>query len=92
MSSAKPVIGPMAHHFKLSTSQAPIVEQDKEYMKIVPYASAVDSLMYLIVCTRLDLSYSVSLVSRFMANPGEEHWRAVKWILRYLKEPQIQVL
>lgn len=41
--------------------------------------------MYLMMCVRPDLAYSVSLVSRFMANPGEEQWRAVKWILRYLK-------
>ncbi|KAH9779745.1 hypothetical protein KPL71_007826 [Citrus sinensis] len=25
---------------------------------------------------------SISLVSKFMSNPGKEHWRAVKWILR----------
>ncbi|KAK9733789.1 hypothetical protein RND81_04G092600 [Saponaria officinalis] len=37
------------------------------------------------VCTRPDLAYSVSVVSRFMHNPGKEHWEAVKWILRYLK-------
>ncbi|WVZ69502.1 hypothetical protein U9M48_018276 [Paspalum notatum var. saurae] len=28
-----------------------------------------------------DLSYAMSLVSRYMANPGKEHWNAVKWIL-----------
>ncbi|KAH9704893.1 Integrase catalytic domain-containing protein [Citrus sinensis] len=34
---------------------------------------------------RPDLSYAVSLVGRFMSNPRKEHWRAVKWILRYLR-------
>eukprot|EP00253_Pinus_taeda_P025652 PITA_25652 len=24
-------------------------------------------------------------IKRFMENPGEEHWRAVKWVLRYLR-------
>lgn len=24
-------------------------------------------------------------VSRFLSNPGREHWNAVKWILRYLR-------
>ncbi|GAA0155218.1 transmembrane signal receptor [Lithospermum erythrorhizon] len=27
----------------------------------------------------------LSQKSRFLANPGREHWKAVKWILRYLK-------
>lgn len=54
-------------------------------MRKVPYASAVGSLMYLMVCTRPDLAYYVSMVSRFMSNPGEKHWLAVKWILRYIK-------
>ncbi|WVZ89612.1 hypothetical protein U9M48_035991 [Paspalum notatum var. saurae] len=47
--------------------------------------NAVGSLMYAMVCSRPDLSYAMSLVSRYMANPGKEHWNAVKWILRYLQ-------
>jgi hypothetical protein len=27
----------------------------------------------------------VGVVSRYMNNPGKEHWEAVKWILRYLR-------
>ena len=41
--------------------------------------------MYAMVCTRPDLAHAVSTVSRYMANPGREHWNAVKWIFRYLK-------
>ena len=51
----------------------------------VPYASAIESLMYAMVCTRPDIGYAVGVVSRLMSNPGKEHWNAVKWILRYLK-------
>ncbi|XP_073125339.1 secreted RxLR effector protein 161-like [Henckelia pumila] len=36
------------------------------------------------VCSRPDLAYAISVVSRFMANPGTYHWEALKWILRYL--------
>ncbi|KAK5773528.1 hypothetical protein PVK06_049834 [Gossypium arboreum] len=56
-----------------------------EYMSHVPYSSAVGSLMYAMVCSRPDLSYAVSAVSRYMANPGKEHWKVVQWILRYLR-------
>ena len=41
--------------------------------------------MYDMVCTRTDLAYTVSLVSRFMSDPGKQYWEAVKWILRYLR-------
>jgi hypothetical protein len=27
----------------------------------------------------------VGVVSRYMNNPGKEHWEEVKWIIRYLK-------
>ncbi|CAM8895784.1 unnamed protein product [Rhodiola kirilowii] len=37
------------------------------------------------VCTRPDLAYSVSVVSRYMATPSKAHWHAVKWLLRYVK-------
>ena len=54
-------------------------------MSKVPYASAIGSLMYAMVCTRPDIAHAVGVVSRFMSRPGKQHWEAVKWILRYLK-------
>ena len=51
----------------------------------MPYASVIGSLMYAMVCTRLDIAHLVGVVSRFMSRPGKQHWEAVKWILRYLK-------
>jgi hypothetical protein len=37
------------------------------------------------ICTRPDLAQALSIVSKYMSNPGKPHWQAVKWILRYLK-------
>ena len=54
-------------------------------MKDVPYALVVGSLMYAMVCTCPDIAYAVGITSRFLANPGKEHWVAVKWIIRYLR-------
>uniref|UniRef100_A0A2N9ID98 CCHC-type domain-containing protein n=1 Tax=Fagus sylvatica TaxID=28930 RepID=A0A2N9ID98_FAGSY len=85
MLDAKPVSTPLANHFRLSGSQCPKNEEEIENMSKVPYASAVGCLMYAMVCTRPDLAHAVSTVSRYMANPGREHWNAVKWIFRYLK-------
>ena len=54
-------------------------------MSRVPYASAVGSLMYGMVYTRPDIAHAVGVLSRFMSNPGKEHWTAVKWVFRYLR-------
>uniref|UniRef100_A0A2N9HLL9 Reverse transcriptase Ty1/copia-type domain-containing protein n=1 Tax=Fagus sylvatica TaxID=28930 RepID=A0A2N9HLL9_FAGSY len=61
-------------------------------MSKVPYASAIGSLMYAMVCTRPDIAHAVGVVSRYMSNPGKQHWEAVKWILRYLKEAEYVVV
>jgi hypothetical protein len=41
--------------------------------------------MYAMLCSRPDLAHAMSVVSRYMANPGKEHWNAVQWIFRYLR-------
>uniref|UniRef100_A0A2N9GJC7 Integrase catalytic domain-containing protein n=1 Tax=Fagus sylvatica TaxID=28930 RepID=A0A2N9GJC7_FAGSY len=65
------------------------IHRDREGKKAVVVSEKlhqeVGCLMYAMVCTRPDLAHAVSTVSRYMANPGREHWNAVKWIFRYLK-------
>jgi hypothetical protein len=36
--------------------------------------------MYAIVSSRPNLSYAMSLVSRYMANPGKEYWKVVQYL------------
>lgn len=50
----------------------------------VPYASVVDSLMYVMICARLDISH-VNVVSRRISNHGKTHWQSMKWIMRCLR-------
>ncbi|GKE00686.1 retrotransposon protein, putative, ty1-copia subclass, partial [Tanacetum coccineum] len=47
----------------------PVRDYDVERMSKVPYANAVGSLMYLMLCTRPDITYVVSVVSRYLVNP-----------------------
>ena len=54
-------------------------------MSKVPYALAIGSLMYAMVCTGPDIAHTVRVVSRYMSNPDKTHWEAVKWIMRYLR-------
>ncbi|GJU97609.1 zinc finger, CCHC-type containing protein [Tanacetum coccineum] len=61
---------PLGAHFKVSLNDCPSSDWDVERMSKVPYANVVGSLMYLMVCTRPDIAYAVSIVSRYLANPG----------------------
>ena len=54
-------------------------------MTKVLYFSVVESLIYAMVCTRLDIAHAVGVVSRFLKNLGKEHCEAMKWILRYFR-------
>ena len=85
VNDAKPRTTPLANHFKLSNEQSPKTAEERDHMALVPYASTVGSLMYAMVCTRPDIAHAVGVVSRYIENPGKEHWEAVKWLLRYLR-------
>ena len=47
----------------LSESMSPPGEEDRKEMSMVPYVFAVGSLMYVILCTRRDITYAVNFVS-----------------------------
>ena len=51
---------------------------------ITLYKQIAGSLMYL-TATRLNLMFVVSLISRFMVCPTQQHFAAAKRVLRYLK-------
>ena len=85
MSDSKPVKTLLTNHFRLFKDQCPETDEEKDFMAKVPYASSIESLMYVMVCTRLDIAHVVKAVSRFMSNPRKQHWEVVKWILRYLR-------
>ena len=57
----------------------------REKVDITKYREVIGSLIYLMTCTRPDISYSVGLLSRFMQEPKEWHWRFFKRLLRYIK-------
>jgi hypothetical protein len=53
-------------------------------MACVPYAIIVGNLMYVMVCTRLDISHAVGVLRRYMSTPGKQHWTVVKRVFKYL--------
>ncbi|KAL0433758.1 UNVERIFIED_CONTAM: hypothetical protein Slati_2710100 [Sesamum latifolium] len=77
---------PMKHGVKLSKKQSPKTNEEVKRMSNIPYASAVGSIQYVVQCTRPDVAYALSVMSRYQACAGEAHWGAVKSILKYLKK------
>ena len=69
MQECKPVKVPIPIGVRLSAKQCPKTQEKEEDMSHVPYASAVDSLMYPIVCTRPDIAHSVLVLIRYMSKP-----------------------
>ena len=61
-------------------------------MSKIPYASAIGSIMYAMLCTRPDVSYALSITSRYQSDPGESHWTTVKNILKYLRRSKDMLL
>ena len=80
MLECKPVATPMdakASYDKLS-------DEDERFDRTT-YQQAIGCLTYLATHTRPDISASVGILSKFMADPGPTHWSGVKRILRYLQ-------
>ena len=76
---------PMVHWKHLSKSMCPKTIEERKRMSKIPYASAIGSIMYAMLCTKPDVSFALSVTSRFQSIYGEEHWAAVKNILKYLR-------
>ena len=92
MSNAKSIQALIAQHFKFSVKLAPSFDRKRKDMERFPHASVVRSIRYFMACTRPDLVYASSLISRYMADLGKSHWEAIKWVLRYLKSTSEYVL
>ena len=49
-----------------------------------PYREMIGSLIYLMHCTRPDLAFTVTLLSRFMQKPTKMHFKLGRTVLQYL--------
>ena len=65
MQNSKKWLLPFRHGVPLSDDQRPKTSEEEKIMTQIPYASAVGSLMYVMLCIRPDICYSVSMVSQY---------------------------
>lgn len=61
-------------------------EEEKQYMANKPYKEALKSLMWAQVATHSDLLFAVRLLVRFQLNSGPLHWKALLYVLGYVKK------
>jgi len=70
---------------KFSLMQCPKNDLEWKQVKDIPYAFVVGSLMYAQTCTRPNISFAVGMLRTYKSNLRQEHWKAVKKVLRYLQ-------
>ena len=75
---------PSTPGMNLTKQDCPTTVKDKVEMSTVPYQSAVGSVLYAAGGTMVQIAAPVGQVCRFMHNPGKEHWKATKKIIKYL--------
>lgn len=81
----KPLSLSMDPHIQFSTDQCPTTPEEMAVMRDKPFRQALGALMYASVATRPDITYAVSQLARYAANPGIAHWTALKRVYAYLK-------
>ena len=77
---------PIHKGIKLSKQMTPTNEEDKVKIENKTHAQVLRSFMEAMLCTRPNISYAVSLVSRFQSDPRIPHWLTIKRILTYIKD------
>ncbi|KAK4382221.1 Retrovirus-related Pol polyprotein from transposon TNT 1-94 [Sesamum angolense] len=69
----KRILGMTQNSVKLSKKQSPKTDEELKRILDIPYTSAVGSIQYAAQCTRPDIAYAFSVMSRYQACAGETH-------------------
>ena len=67
---------------KLSKTQSPTKAEDRKRMKVIPYASAIGSVTYAMLCTIHIVYLDMILARGCNSDPGVDHRTTVKNILK----------
>lgn len=73
MHDSKHVSVPLGGHLELTKKQCSKTQEEVKRMSNIPFDVVVGSVIYEVICTRPDLAFSISILTRFMCNPGEAH-------------------
>ena len=78
MKQSKKEFLPVLQGVKLSNTQSPTTAEDRQRMKVIPYASAIGSIKYAMLCTRSIVYPTLSLAREYNSNLGVDHWTSSK--------------
>ncbi|XP_035205209.1 secreted RxLR effector protein 161-like [Stegodyphus dumicola] len=76
---------PTVKHQKIDDEEWRYIKAESDQ---IPYRQAIGSLLYLACGTRPDITFSATYMRQFNERSSEFHWRSVKHLFRYLKEPK----
>ena len=76
---------PVLQGVKLSKTQNTTTTKIEKRMKVIPYASAIGSTKYAMLCTKPIMYLAMNLARGYDIDPGVDHLTAVKIILRRLR-------
>ena len=75
----------MLQGVKLSKTQSPTTTEDRERMKVIPYAPAIGSIKYAMLCTRSIVFPTLILAREYNSDLGVDHWTTVRIILSKIR-------
>ena len=81
MEQSKKEFLPLLQGVKLSKTQNTTTAENRKRMKVIPYASAIGSIKYAMLCTRPIVYSALSLAREYNFDLIVDYWTAVKNIL-----------
>lgn len=84
MSTAKPAECPLPLSHCLYETRTDLMQEEKDYMRTVPYRNILGSLIFLSTRTRPDISTAVSMLGKYQEEPSRSHWNHLKQVVRYI--------
>lgn len=85
LEQAEPSTLPMEPGVELYPDLSQKTPEEIEKLSKIPYQNAIGAVMYLLQCTRPDIAFPVSLLSRFCTTYSNAHWKCLKKVICYLK-------
>ena len=76
---------PVLQRVKLSKTQNPTTAENRKRMKVIPYALAIGSIKYAMLCTRSIVYPTLILAREYNSDLGVDHWTAVRIILSEIR-------
>jgi hypothetical protein len=82
MQNFKKILLPFKRGVSISKKQCPKTPQEEEQINAISYVLAVENIIYVMLCTRLDICFAIGIVSNYQLNSRSLHWVVVKHILK----------